>query len=206
MPLTIEDIGRSQYSVEQIEAGLAAMAIWHGNSRQASRVLKEADYEIPPNTLIDWKNRYPERFAELTEQIVPQVRERLAQTFEVVAMRSAELTLDTLDEFGTKLHQLEPRDLAGAIRNLSTTGAIGVDKASLLRGLPTEIRKTENATDFLERAQQAEAALRAKFPTLFVEGTAEEIRPELQEGEAPAEGAERQQSRASSDSNAPAGG
>jgi hypothetical protein len=35
--------------------------------------------------------------------------------------------------------QLAPRDQAGAIRNVSTTKAINVDKAALLRGQPTEI-------------------------------------------------------------------
>jgi hypothetical protein len=35
--------------------------------------------------------------------------------------------------------QLAPRDQAGAIRNVSTTKAINVDKPALLRGQPTEI-------------------------------------------------------------------
>lgn len=177
MALSLEDIRGSQYPLDHIEAGLAAMAIWHGNSRQASRVLKEQGVEVPPNTLIEWKNRYTERYAELTEQIVPQVREKLAQQFEAIGMRSAELTLQSLDQYGEKLDKLEARDLAGAIRNISTAGAIGVDKASLLRGLPTEIRRSENAEDIIKRLQQ-------KHPGMFVEGTAEEIeRPELESPE-----------------------
>ena len=196
MSLSLEDVKGSQYSLEQIEAGLTAMAIWHGNSRQASRVLGEAGIEVPPTTLILWKNTHTERYAELTEQIVPQVREKLAQQFEVIGMRSAELTLDTLEQFSDEVKNLPARDLAGAIRNLSTAGAIGVDKASLLRGMPTEIRKTENVSDLVERVQQTEKALREKYPSLFVESTAEEI-PDAEVVESEPEGrAERQLPRA----------
>lgn len=180
--LSLEDIRHSQYPLETIEAGLAAMAIWHGNATQAARVLKEQDIEVPTRTLLNWKNTYTERYTELTEQIVPQVREKLAQQFEVIGLRSAELTLETLDQYGEKLGQLDPRDLAGAVRNISTAGAIGIDKASLLRGLPTEIRQTDSAEDILKRLAQ-------KHPGMFVEGTAEEIpTAELVEGK-PAEGA-----------------
>lgn len=189
MALSLEDVRRSTYSLEQVEAGLAALAIWHGNTRQAARVLKEQGIEIPRTTLQEWKKGYAERLNELTEQIVPQVREKLAQQFELIGMRSAELTLETLDEYGDKLKDLDARDLAGAIRNVSTAGAIGIDKASLLRGMPTEIRKTENVGDLVERVQQTERALRDRFPNLFVEGTAEEIPTAELVEESPAEGA-----------------
>lgn len=193
---------QTSYTLEQREAGLTALAIWHGNSRQASRTLKEQGLDIPHQTLQDWKRAHAERLAELTEQIVPQVREKLAQQFEVIGMRSAELTLKSLDKYDEKLDGLEARDLAGAIRNIGTTGAIGVDKASLLRGMPTEIRKTENVSDLVERVQQTEKALRERYPSLFVDSTAEEI-PEAEVVEQQPEGpAERQLSRVDTDANA----
>lgn len=185
------------YSLEEVEAGLSALAIWHGNGRQAARVLKEQGLEIPERTLYDWRKTHADRLAELQEQIVPKVREKLAQQFEVIGMRSAELTLKSLEKYDDKLDGLEARDLAGAIRNISTTGAIGVDKASLLRGLPTEIRQTDSAEDILKRLAQ-------KHPGMFVEGTAEEIREAEVVSESPNGVAERQLSRAHTQANAPA--
>lgn len=111
------------YTLEEREAGLAALAIWHGNSQQAARVLKEQGTEIPARTLLNWKAAHPQRYAELQEQIVPRVREKLAQQFEVIGLRSAELTLKSLDEYDDKLGQLDAKDLASAIRNISTAGA-----------------------------------------------------------------------------------
>lgn len=176
MALGLEDVKRSQYSLEDIEAGLAAMAIWHGNANQAHRVLKEQGREIPTRTLLNWRHAYPERYQELGEQVVPQVREKLAQLFEVAGMRGAEITIDTMELFAKEAKELPARDLAGAIRNISTAAAISVDKSSLLRGLPTEIRQTDSAEDILKRLAQ-------KHPGMFVESTAEEIHTaELVEG------------------------
>ena len=194
--LSAEETRRSSYSVEQIEAGLAAMAMWHGNSRQASRVLKEAGLEIPHTTLVEWPKAYPERFQELREQVVPQVREKLAQMFEVAGMRGAELTIKTMEQFAEKADTLDTRDLPGAIRNISTAAAISVDKSSLLRGLPTEIRQNDSAEDVLKRLQ-------AKHPGMFVEGSAEEIPSVEVVGSSPQGAAQRQLPRSSPDVNAP---
>lgn len=156
------------YTLEEVETGLVELAIWHGNVRQAERTLTERGLRIPFTTLQTWKTSHAERLAELQAQIVPKVRAKLAEQYEVIGMRAAELTLDSMDRLGDELKEIPARDLAAAIRNLSTTGAIGIDKASLLRGLPTEIRQTDSAEDILKRLQQ-------KHPSMFVDSTAEEI-------------------------------
>jgi hypothetical protein len=171
------------YTLEQIEAGLTELAIWHGNVRQAERTLAERGLEIPKSTLQDWKTIHADRLAELQEQIVPQVRAKLAEVHEVISMRAGELTLKGLDRFGDELSKLEARDLAAAIRNISTTGAIAVDKASLLRGMPTEIRQTDSAEEILKRLEQ-------KHPGMFVSKQADADIPEAEVvEEKPAEGA-----------------
>jgi hypothetical protein len=156
------------YTLEEIETGLVELAIWHGNSRQASRTLSDRGITIPYTTLDGWKKSHADRMAELQAQIVPQVREKLAQQYEVIGMRAGELTLASMERLSDELGEIPVRDLAGAIRNLSTTGAIGIDKASLLRGMPTEIRQTDSAEDILKRLAQ-------KHPGMFVNGSAEEI-------------------------------
>ena len=54
--------------------------------------------------------------------------------------------------------QLSPRDTAGAIRNVIVAKAVNIDKASLIRGRPTEIRATADITDLLR-------GLKARFGT-----------------------------------------
>lgn len=186
----------SHYTTEEIEAGLLELACWHGNVKQAARCLNERGLEIPRTTLQGWKKSHAERYEAIQAEVVPRVRDRLAQQYEAIAQRSAELALEGLDQFGEQMTELPIKELAGAIRNISTSGAIGVDKASLLRGLPTEIRQTDSAEEVLKRLAQ-------KHPQMFVDVTAEEI-PEVDAvEESPAEGAGRQLSRQSSATNAP---
>lgn len=180
------------YNAEEVEAGLMELACWHGNTRQASRTTG-----IPQQTLQDWKTRHADRLEALEAQIVPRIREKLAAQYEQIATRSAEIALEGLDQFATEMPSLPVKELAGAIRNITTSGAIGVDKASLMRGLPTEIRETRNADDILKTLSQ-------KFPGMFVEGSAEEMSQEIAEGQ-PAEGsAERELPRVNTDANTPA--
>ena len=73
-----------------------------------------------------------------------------------------------LAKLGEDFEKLPPRDQPGAIRNISTSKAINIDKAALLRGQPTEIVEHRQAT----------AELWAEFAAMFpsvVNGTAEEI-------------------------------
>jgi hypothetical protein len=164
------------YNLEEIETGLAELAIWHGNAVQAARALKERGAEIPRTTLQEWKRSHADRLAELEAQIVPQVREKLAQQYEVIGMRAGELTLASMERLGDELGEIPIRDLAGTIRNLTTSGAIGIDKASLLRGMPTEIRQTDSAEEILKRLAQ-------KHPGMFVDGTTADEQPRIQEAE-----------------------
>ena len=73
-----------------------------------------------------------------------------------------------LSQFEKDYSKLEPRDQAGAIRNVSVVKALNVDKAALLRGQPTEIVEHRQST----------AELWAEFAAMFpsvVNGEAVEI-------------------------------
>lgn len=159
---------RSHYSAEEIEAGLTALACWRGNSRRASAELAERGIRIPWRTLYDWRRMHAERLAELEEQVLPQIRQRLAREQEAIATQAARATLKLIQRVEQKADKLEPRDLATAVRNMEVTSATAIDKHSILHGLPTEIRQTDNAEDILKRLAQ-------KHPGMFIEGTAEEI-------------------------------
>jgi hypothetical protein len=157
------------YKRLEVEAGLVALALWHGNARQASRTLAEQNIEIPASTLQEWKRSKADQLAELERTVVPQVRAQLAKQYEVVAMRSAEIAVDGLDRLADELHDVPIKDLGKTIQGITTAGAISVDKASLLRGLPTEIHETRSADDILK-------GLADRYPGLItIEGTAEEV-------------------------------
>jgi hypothetical protein len=65
---------------------------------------------------------------------------------------------------------MAPRDVAGAVRNLSTAAGIDQDKANALRARPTEIVAYRHAIDVLHRLKQIS-------PALVIDGSAEDDGP-----------------------------
>lgn len=158
----------TSYSAEQVEAGLMALAAWRGNARRASADLAERGIRIPWRTLYDWRRSHADRLAELEEQVLPQIRSRLAREQESIASQAARTTIKLIQRLEQRAGEIAPRDLAGAVRNMEVTAATAIDKHSVLHGLPSEIRQTDSAEDVLKRLQQ-------KYPGMFIEGSAEEI-------------------------------
>jgi hypothetical protein len=73
---------------------------------------------------------------------------------------------------------LAPRDTAGAIRNVSVAKAVNIDKASVIRGRPTEIAAEADVTELL-RALNSFGGVVKVNPVLLgeepeIESTAEE--------------------------------
>src|SRR3954452_609430 len=66
------------YSPEQIERGLFALAIC-GNAAAAARQLAATGQRVPQATLQTWKTKHAERFREITNKHVKQIREVIAQ-------------------------------------------------------------------------------------------------------------------------------
>jgi hypothetical protein len=189
-------IQNHNYSLEEVEAGLLELACSRGNSRRASAALAERGIKIPWRTLYDWKRKHVDRLDELEEQILPEIRKRLARDQEAIASQAARATLKLIQRVEQKADKIEARDLPGAVRNMEVTSATAIDKHSVLHGLPSEIRQTDSAEDILKRMQQ-------KHPGMFIDSTAEEIPEAEVVEEKPRRGAERELSRTSAHSNAP---
>lgn len=183
------------YNTEEVEAGLIALAGWRGNARRASAELAERGIRIPWRTLYDWRRTHADRLEELEQQVLPQIRARLARDQEAIASQAARATLKLIQRVEQKADQIEPRDLPGAVRNMEVTSATAIDKHSILHGLPSEIRQTDSAEDILKR-------LASKHPSMFIDSTAEEIPDAEVVEESPEEDAARL-SRTGSHSNAP---
>lgn len=166
-----------RYKPEEIERGLAAVAVWGGNTRRAARQLKAAGLSIPRETLRGWiETVHSERYAELRTELVPRIHAKIAEESEDLARREAELAHKVLDRLETELPDIPARDLPGALRNLDTGKAINVEKSLLTRSQPTVIVGRQSPDELWRQ-------LKRIAPQLFVEGTAEEL-PEAKEIEA----------------------
>ena len=172
-----------KYDTEQIERGLQQLALCDGNAAMAHRRLQALGQPtIPRTTLTGWLTSHADRYAEIQREIVPLIREGIARQNEALIIREGEIEGKLVERLDKRLEgepdAIPARDLPGAVRNLAVARGVNTDKASTLRGQPTEI--TEHRRDFVE----IQRALEAKGISVeIVEGTAKELPPASPNGD-----------------------
>lgn len=161
---------QTRYSEEEVERGLQTVALVGGNCAEASRRL-----DMPEETLRVWaKEMHADRYREIRTELVPQIHAKVAQDSEDLALSLAEAEKQTLEQFMGQIEELDPKDTTTALRNLTVSKGINVEKAQLGRDRPTAI------------VQQRELAyVRAALQQLgvLVNGTAEEDQPQITDAE-----------------------
>jgi hypothetical protein len=144
-----------RYTDQDRERGLVALALTSGNTRAAARTLTEQGLRVSHQTLGNWSKRNGgEEYERVRAQVLPRVRAYAAEKHMALADSMVELA----GEMGKRLkleHQDMPiRDVAGAIRNVSTAAGISTDKARDLRGDPTAVVEHRSIED-VRRALRA---------------------------------------------------
>jgi hypothetical protein len=135
----------SHYSRERIDEGLSALVIT-GSETRASELTG-----IPKQTIHNWERSQAKRMEELRHELEPQVAKQIAATAEHLTQRSFQVQAKILDRFDDDtISELKPADMAGALRNLQTHAALGIDKlSSPLRQRPSHMQHHLNVVDLV---------------------------------------------------------
>lgn len=159
-----------QYTQEEIDHGLVALALNAGNARGAHRQLKEVipNGRLPSaRTLERWKNQHEERYVQIRERELEGIIERIAIAWEDAAQNGAELTERALAEAKRRLEE-EPdsiKDIGAFAQRVATSAGIATDKVFPLRSRPALIvEKRENRS-----ADEIVRKLKHIAPDLFIE-------------------------------------
>lgn len=146
------------YSADTLELALNVLAMEGGRPRRASETLASQGITVHEKTLANWRDRWPDRYHEICTNLQAERADRMASRAEDVAIRAAELEIELLDQLASQKSQLKPAETAGAIRNVTTTKTLNVEKViNPLRNRPSHITEVRNADEILK-------ALEAKTP------------------------------------------
>ncbi len=158
-----------RYTEEEIERGLTQMALCGGNRRLAAERLEQMGHPIPPDTLRNWaEHRRPDRYAKICAEQAPALAQRIAAEAEGFALELAEAEKATLEVYMRGLHTIKASDAAGALRNITTSKSLNVDRiSSPLRGRPNVVIEHREVSELVLKLEQAGV----------LEGTAVEIEP-----------------------------
>jgi hypothetical protein len=144
-----------RYTPEQVDRALLAYAVT-GNYGTAADLVKQQGFTVPRSTLRHWVNKlHRDRYVELSNDHAGEYVEAMKADFRTIIARSNDATLEALETTQANFSRLEPRDQAGAARNIATVGAIAFDKLATLEGRPAAIVNYEvSADDLLLKVQK----------------------------------------------------
>lgn len=169
-------MGATNYSTEDIERALTAVAIESGSATRARRLLeREGKMErIPPKATIEgWIVKHTRRYAEIRAEVLPSIRASMAEVHTSLANTLAEIEAEAAEHLKGEIDQMSPKDRINLVRNFSIASGVHIDKAAILRGEPTAISETRRGLPEIARALASKGVV--------IQGIAEEItdKPEL---------------------------
>jgi hypothetical protein len=156
----------TRYTQAEIDKGLTLIAHCAGSAQHASEMSG-----IPMQTLYDWKTKHHvELYRQIQEREGPKLEALAVNQAREIIVQAAELEKDLITQLAEQRYNLKAGEIAGALRNVTTTRGISVDKVLQLTGRPTVVTEHRSGDDILR-------SLKTKLPGLIVNGTAEELAP-----------------------------
>jgi hypothetical protein len=132
---------------------LTTLALYDGSAARAARKLEQIGQPVPRATLEDWRDhRRAEQYAKIRDETAPAIQRQIAAQWEDSARRAVQLQERALARVEEELPNIPPRDLPGALRNISTTAAISIDKVMLARERPLPQTQGQRTLEELTRA------------------------------------------------------
>lgn len=161
------------YTEEEVERGLHALALCSGNARKASKALAEKGLKVPRSTLQMWATRtHVDRYEQIHEHELAGIHRRQAGRNEELVDYLTDIEWKVAKRVENSLPDMRSDQAASALRNVAVAAAVNQDKALLLRGQPTAIREDRTVGELLRYLTSTGVVT---VDPALLEGTAEEI-------------------------------
>jgi hypothetical protein len=142
-----------RFTSTEIDKGLSAYILCGGSAHKAWELLQGYGGKVPARQTIDlWVERHSDRLHELREELHPQIAKKIAADAEGMALKLAQAEVAIAEKLVQALErdELPAKELSGALRNITTSKALQVDKlSSPLRGRPTVIHGSQDPAETL---------------------------------------------------------
>jgi crotonobetainyl-CoA:carnitine CoA-transferase CaiB-like acyl-CoA transferase len=142
-----------RYTSVEIDKGLSAYILCGDSAHKAVELLQSYDGKAPNRqTVTNWTESHADRLHELREELHPQIAKKIASDAEALALKLAEAETLITERLllAVQAGTLPDKELSGALRNVTTSKALQVDKlSSPLRGRPTVIHGNTDPAETL---------------------------------------------------------
>lgn len=145
----------AKYPQEQIDYALAIVAIHAGRTQRAADALAAEGKPVPQGTLDYWKHHPDGRYDRVSKIVQDKIADKIATDAETTVLLAAELEREGLELLRGKMREMKAAELAGAVRNITTTKALNADKIiGPLRGRATQILEIRDANQIIASLQR----------------------------------------------------
>lgn len=168
------------YGLPEVTRGLTAVAYANGNFAKAARDLREDGWTIEDKTLSRWVNgKHKADYERIRREVLPIVGAQTADEHMALARKQIGIASQLADRLLENADQLEPKDLAGAMRNADVGSGIHTEKARDLAGDFETPAKSRSAEEILRSL----FSKLGKEPPKYVDSTVTEIEPQASDSE-----------------------
>jgi hypothetical protein len=152
-------VGHTDFTPEEIERSLLALALCGGNSTRAAKML-EADprmSRVPATpTLRQWRNyNHNARYEELRTRHAPEIEAAAIGDYREIVVEGARAQLLATQRSANNIEQLDPAEAAKVAKDLSVATGIAADKLLLFTDRPTSRTETTTPEQTLAALLQA---------------------------------------------------
>lgn len=144
--------------VTRRQRGLLAIALAGGNAARASEACG-----VPERTLRTWRVEHAVEFERVRRELAPRLEALAVAELQAFVLQAAQTKLLALEKTHAALEAdaIPAKDLPAALKNIATAEAIGVDKAMVLSGRPTQVIEHRSGAELVARLARLGAVVDA---------------------------------------------
>lgn len=141
-----------KWNEQEIESGLAAVALCGGNTSQAEKVLASRNLPIPRSTLKDWvEHVHPERYTQTLANLKDNIGEYVASEALDIAAAQTVVEKQVVQRLQAQImdEEVPVKDLANAAQKLAQSKEINARTSRLLREQSTNITEVRDPAEII---------------------------------------------------------
>lgn len=174
----LEPIRARDYTPEQVITALSALALHGGNAQAAHDLLQEQWEDVPgKDTITLWARKHPNRYAHIQAELAPKLELAAVDNLRASITYAGQVEHKLLTRLHDEAEAIPTKEIAGALRNVTTSKGINTDKLLALTGRPSTIIEHRSDEERIKGATETLTKLLSSVPS-----TAEEIPEHAVEG------------------------
>ena len=150
----LEKITAREYTEEQVDTALLALALNGGQITQTIKDLAAGGVKVPETTLRGWMESYPNRYRYHLTENAAKAEGRAVSGYLSIIQQAQAVTLQAIARQEDELRKGNVRDPSGVARNMAVVSGVANTHMMNLQGRPSIITEHRKPEDIARRLKE----------------------------------------------------